>query len=433
MIERYSLEKMRSIWSDESKFSKMLKIEIVTCEALTAANLLPYAALKRIRQRAKFNINRISALEKTTNHDVVAFLINVSESLGKDAKFLHKGLTSSDILDTCLSLQLVESSDIILDDLEKLRNSLASKAKQYKDTVCIGRTHGVHAEPITLGLKFALWFDEVNRAIQRMHQAKESIRLAKLSGAVGTYAHLPASIERFVAAKLKLKTVNAATQVISRDVHAQFVSTLALIAASIERFATEIRNLARTEVREVEEPFGKGQKGSSAMPHKRNPILCERLCGLSRIIRANSIAALENVALWHERDISHSSVERVILPDSCQLIDYMLVKFNQIILGLLVYPEKMLENLAKTKGLIFSQGILIKLMDKGLDRTKAYKIVQDACMRVWQDWRLTLMDALLSDKKVRSVLSEEEINSGFNIDTYLRNINIIFKKVGIRR
>ncbi len=432
MIERYSLDKMRSIWSNENKFSKMLQIEIVTCEALTAEKLIPCAALERIKRKAKFNINRINTLEKQTNHDIVAFLMNVAESLGKDAKFLHKGLTSSDILDTTLSLQLVESTDIILDDLRQLKNTLAHKARQYKNTVCIGRTHGVHAEPTTLGLKFALWFDQINRSLERMKQARESVRLAKLSGAVGTYAHLPPSIERFVASKLKLKAVNAATQVIGRDVHAQFVSTLALVAASIEKFATEIRHLQRTEVREVEEPFGKGQKGSSAMPHKRNPILCERICGLSRIIRANSVAALENVALWHERDISHSSVERVILPDSCQLLDYMLVKFNQIISGLLAYPQNMWENLAKTRGLIFSGGILIKLMDKGLDRTTAYKVIQDACMRVWQSSRETLMDVLLSDRDARSVLSQEELNACFNIDSYLRNVGVIFKKVGIK-
>ncbi|MBU2540471.1 MAG: adenylosuccinate lyase [Candidatus Omnitrophica bacterium] len=431
MIERYTLEKMRNIWSRENKFSKMLQVEILTCEALSHSKVIPLQALRRIKRKAKFNIKRIDALEKKTNHDVVAFLLNLGEGLGEDAKFLHRGLTSSDVLDTALSMQLRESCDILLDDLEKLRKILAKKARQYKHTPCIGRTHGIHAEPLAFGLKFALWFDEINRALLRMRRVRELVSLVKLSGAVGTYVHLPASVEKYVASRLKLKSVNAATQVISRDIHAEFVSSLALVAASIEKFATEIRHLQRTEVREAEEPFGRGQKGSSAMPHKRNPIICERLCGLSRIIRSYVIAALENVSLWHERDISHSSVERVILADSCQVLDYMLVKFTNVVSGLLVYPQAMLANLAKTRGLIFSQGILVRLMQKGLAREKAYDIVQDASMHVWKNIGATFMDVLLVNSKARRYLSEKEIKDCFSLNYYLRNVDNIFKKVGL--
>ncbi len=431
MIQRYTLEKMRNIWSRENKFSKMLQVEILTCEALSRSKVIPSQALSRIKRKAKFNIKRIDALEKKTNHDVVAFLLNLGENIGPDAKFLHRGLTSSDVLDTALSLQLRESAEILIDDLENLRKILAKKAKQYKSTPCIGRTHGIHAEPLSFGLKFALWFDEINRAILRLQRAKKLVSLVKLSGAVGTYVHLPASVEKYIASKLKLKTVNAATQVISRDIHAEFVSCLALVAASIEKFATEIRHLQRTEVGEVEEPFGRGQKGSSAMPHKRNPIICERLCGLSRIIRSYSVAALEDVSLWHERDISHSSVERVILADSCQLLDYMLVKFTKVVSGLLVYPQAMLANLAKTKGLIFSQGILVKLMQKGLPREKAYNIVQEASMQVWKDSAATFIDILLTSKKARKYLSEDEIKNCFSLNYYLRNIDKIYRKIGV--
>lgn len=432
MIDRYTLAKMADIWSQKSKFSKMLQIEILTCEALAAFKHIPSKALNRIKHKARFDIKRIEALEKKTNHDVVAFITNVAGYLGPDAKYLHRGLTSSDVLDTVLSLQLKESADVILQDLLKLKKVLADKARQYKNTVCIGRTHGVHAEPLTLGLKFALWFDEVNRAIDRIERLKVTVSLVKLSGAVGTYSHLPASVEKYVAAKLKLNTVNAATQVISRDIHAEFVSTLALIGASLEKFATEIRHLQRTEVREVEEPFGRGQKGSSAMPHKRNPIICERICGLARILRSNSICALENVALWHERDISHSSVERIILPDSCQVLDYMLNKFTEVVSGLLVYPQNMLENIAKTRGLIFSQRILVKLMDKGLARNKAYDIVQKASMRVWGGNRESLMELLLKHNQVLKVLPAAEVRKCFDLSYYLRNVDTIFKKVGIR-
>lgn len=432
MIERYVLNRMGDIWSAESKFSKMLQIEILTCEALAAAQLIPRQAASRIRSKAKFNIKRIEALEEKTNHDVVAFISNVSEYIGPDAKYLHRGLTSSDVLDTVLSLQLAQSADIILEDLAKLNKVLANNARKYKNTVCIGRTHGVHAEPVTLGLKFALWIDEINRAIKRMERAKETVSLVKLSGAVGTYSHLPPSVEKYVAFRLKLKVVNAATQVISRDIHAEFVLTLALIGASLEKFATEIRHLQRTEVREVEEPFGAGQKGSSAMPHKRNPIICERICGLARILRSNSICALENVNLWHERDISHSSVERIILPDSCQVLDYMLEKFTKVLSGLLVYPQNMLENIAKTRGLIFSQKVLVKLMDKGLTRAKAYDIVQNASMRVWGSNYESLQEALIKDKDALKVLTQKELKDCFNLSPYLRNIGTIFKKVGIK-
>jgi adenylosuccinate lyase len=409
----------------------MLQIEILTCEALTKAKLMPYPALARIKRKARFNINRIKVLEQKTNHDVVAFITNVSEYIGSDAKYLHRGLTSSDVLDTTLSLQLRESADIILEDLARLKIVLANKARQYKNTACIGRTHGIHAEPITLGLKFASWFDEINRQIIRVKQARQAICLVKLSGAVGTYSHLPPKIESYVAFKLKLRAANIATQVISRDIYAQYVCTLALVAASLEKFAQEIRHLQRTEVREVEEPFTPGQKGSSAMPHKRNPVICERICGLARIIRANSLASLENISLWHERDISHSSVERVILPDSCQVLDYMLVQFTKVLNNLLVYPDKMLENIAKTRGLIFSQRILVKLMEKGVARTQAYDIVQKVSMRVWRETTESLMDCLIKDKEARKFLSEKEIKDCFNLSYYLRNVSVIFNNVGL--
>lgn len=356
MIERYSLPRMSSIWQDEFKFKMMLEIELLTLEALAKGNKIPKDVPKRVRRKARFNLEKIKKIEEKTQHDVVAFVSCVAQNIGADAKYLHLGLTSSDILDTTLGLQLKAASDILLEDLNKLGVILAKKAKKYKEMVCIGRTHGIHAEPTTFGIKLALWFDENRRNIKRLIQAKEAVSVGKISGAVGTYANVEPEVEAYVCKKLGLKAVNISTQVIQRDVYAQYMSTLAIIGASLEKFALEIRHLQRTEVREVEEPFGKGQKGSSAMPHKRNPVICERICGLSRILRSNSLVAIENVALWHERDISHSSAERVIIPDSSIALDYMLNKFIQVVDGMLVYPENMLTNLVKTKGLIFPSG-----------------------------------------------------------------------------
>ncbi|TAN61623.1 adenylosuccinate lyase, partial [bacterium] len=344
MISRYSLPKMSAIWQDESKFGKFLRIELLACEAHSKLKKIPPSAVVKIRQKARFNIRRINELEKKTQHDIVAFVSCVGESLGVYAKYLHIGLTSSDLLDTALALQAREASDILIEDLERLLKVLAQKARRYKDMVCIGRTHGIHAEPVTFGLKLALMYDETKRNLERLKRAKEEISVGKISGAVGTYSNIEPFVEEYVCKRLGLKPAIVATQIISRDIHAQFLNTLALIGASLEKFATEIRHLQRTEVLEVEEPFGEGQKGSSAMPHKRNPVICERICGLSRVLRANALAALENVNLWHERDISHSSSERIIFPDSTIALDYIINKFIEVINGLTVYPENMLKN-----------------------------------------------------------------------------------------
>ena len=428
MIERYSLAKMKSIWQEEFKFKTMLLIEILSLEAYSQRKIVPPQAVKRIKQKARFNLREIAKIEEKTQHDVVAFVSNVAQYIGKDARYLHMGLTSSDILDTTLGVQLKSASDILIEDLEKLLKVLAKKARVYKDMVCIGRTHGVHAEPTTFGLKLALWFDETARNLARLKQAKAEVCVGKLSGAVGTYSNIEPFVESYVCKKLGLKPVNIATQVIQRDVYAQYMVTLAVIGASLEKFATEIRHLQKTEVLEVEEPFGKGQKGSSAMPHKRNPVICERICGLARILRANAQAALENVALWHERDISHSSVERIIIPDSTLALDYMLNKFIEVAAGLKVYPDNMLANLAKTRGLIFSQRVLIALMNTGLTRSQAYDLVQQAAMQTWKGSG-NFKDNLLSIVEVAKYLSAKELDKLFDLDFYLRNVNKIFSRV----
>ncbi|MDO9572275.1 MAG: adenylosuccinate lyase [Candidatus Omnitrophota bacterium] len=428
MIERYSLPQMKSIWQEEFKFKTMLLIEILALEAYSQKKIVPLQAVKRIKQKAKFNLRQIAKIEAKTQHDVVAFVSNVAQYIGKDAQYLHMGLTSSDILDTTLGAQLKSASEILIKDLEELLKVLAKKAKAYKDMVCIGRTHGVHAEPTTFGLKIALMYDETLRNLARLKQAKNAVSVGKLSGAVGTYSNIDPFVESYVCKKLGLKPVHIATQVIQRDVYAQYMVTLAVIGASLEKFATEIRHLQKTEVLEVEEPFAKGQKGSSAMPHKRNPVICERICGLARLLRANAQVALENVALWHERDISHSSVERIIFPDSTLALDYMLNKFIEVASGLKVYPDNMLSNLAKTRGLIFSQRVLITLMNKGLARTKAYDLVQKAAMQTWQGTS-NFKANLLSDKQAAKYLSAKELDKLFDLDFYLRNVNKIFSRV----
>ena len=430
MIERYSLPKMKSIWQEEFKFKTMLAIEILTLEAYSTKKVVPPQAVKRIKQKARFNLAEIQKIEEKTQHDVVAFVSNVAQYIGKDAQYLHMGLTSSDILDTTLGVQIKSASDILIEDLEKLLKVLAKKAKTYKDMACIGRTHGVHAEPTTFGLKLALWFDETRRNLARLKAAKDGASFGKLSGAVGTYSNIEPYVEAYVCKKLGLKAVNIATQVIQRDVYAQYMAVLAVIGASLEKFATEIRHLQRTEVLEVEEPFGKGQKGSSAMPHKRNPVICERICGLARLLRANAQVALENVALWHERDISHSSVERIIFPDSTLALDYMLHKFIEVVSGMKVYPDNMLANLAKTRGLIFSQRVLIVLMNKGLARNKAYDLVQKAAMQTWKGSG-NFKENLLSLPEAAKYLSAKELDRIFDLDFYLRNVNKIFAKVGL--
>ncbi len=430
MIERYSLKRMSSIFEEESKFNKMLGIELLTCEAYGKLGKIPMKDVNIIKKRAKFNLRNIKKIEEKSQHDIVAFVTDVSRNLGDKARYIHKGLTSSDLLDTTLSLQLIEASNILIQDLKELLSILAKKTRQYKDMVCIGRSHGVHAEPMTLGLKFALWHEETKRNIERLIQAKRIISVGKISGPIGTYSNVEPFIENYVCRKLKILPANVSTQIIQRDRYAQFLSTLAIIGASLEKFATEIRHLQRTEVRELEEPFLEGQKGSSAMPHKRNPVICERICGLSRILRANSLVSMENIALWHERDISHSSAERIIIPDSCILLDYMLERFIFVMNGLLVYPSNMMENLVKTKGLIFSGRVLEMLMKKGLNRTKAYSIVQQNAMKVWQK-NISFQDLLKEDKIVNKYLSSKELDSCFYLDYYLRNINKIFKRIGL--
>jgi len=430
MIERYSLPKMRSIWQEEFKFKTMLDIELFALEALARLKEVPPQAVKRIRKKARFNLQQIKKIEEKTQHDVVAFVTNVAQYIGSDAQYLHLGLTSSDILDTTLGVQLKAASDILIDDVNRLLKALAEKAKIYKDTACIGRTHGVHAEPTTFGLKLALWYDEMQRNLKRLELAKEEASVGKISGAVGTFANIDPRVESYICKKLGLKPVNISTQIIQRDIYAVFMARVAIVGSSLEKFATEIRHLQRTEVLEAEEPFAKGQKGSSAMPHKRNPVICERICGLSRLLRGNALAAMENIALWHERDISHSSVERVIIPDSTLALDYMLNKFIQVIEGLNVYPENMMANLIKTKGLIFSQRVLLNLMDSGMPRIKAYDIVQRSAMRTWKEG-IDFKSSLMLESEVLKHLDEKKLDKIFDLNYYLRKVNVIYRKVGL--
>ena len=421
---------MRKIWSDERKYQIWLEIETLACEAMAALSQIPKKDAAEIRERARFSIPEIAEIEKRTNHDVIAFLENVAESVGSAARWIHQGLTSSDILDTSLAVQLTESATILLDDLKKLRMAVADKARQFKMTPMIGRSHGIHAEPITFGLKLALMFDEFGRAEERLTETCERIRVGKISGAVGTHAHVDPKIERAVCEKMGLKPATLSTQIVQRDRHAEFCATLALIASSIDRWATEFRHLQRTEVLEVEEFFTEGQKGSSAMPHKRNPITSERLSGLARIIRGNAVAALENVALWHERDISHSSAERIILPDSCILLDYMLVKLRELVEGLQVYPERMEQNLELTKGLYFSQSILLALTRAGAERKSAYEAVQRAAMKTWKG-EGTFAENIKRESEIAARLSEAEIDRLCSLDVHFQHVDMTFTALGL--
>ena len=421
---------MSQIWSDERKYQIWLEIETLACEAMAALGQIPQKDAAEIRERARFSIPEIAEIEKRTNHDVIAFLENVAESVGPAARWIHQGLTSSDILDTTLAVQLTESATILLDDLKELRIAVADRARQFKMTPMIGRSHGIHAEPITFGLKLALMFDEFGRAEERLTETRERIRVGKISGAVGTHAHVDPKIERSVCEKLGLKPATLSTQIVQRDRHAEFCGSLALIASSIDRWATEFRHLQRTEVLEVEEFFAEGQKGSSAMPHKRNPITSERLSGLARVIRGNAMVALENVALWHERDISHSSAERIILPDSCILLDYMLVKLRDLVEGLHVYPERMRQNLALTKGLYFSQSILLALTRAGAERKSAYEAVQRAAMKTWKD-EGTFADNVKREPEITARLSEAEIDRLCSLDVHFQHVDMTFKALGL--
>lgn len=419
---------MKNIWEQRNKFDKWLSVEVLAAEALAELGKVPKKAIANIKRKAGFNIDRINEIEKTTKHDVISFLSAVAEEVGEDSRFLHIGLTSSDVLDTSLAILMKEAADIILNDLEKLLSVLKKRAFEHKGTVMIGRTHGIHAEPVTFGFKLALWYEETKRNYERMKRAKDVISFGKISGAVGTFANIDPFVEEYVCKKSGLKPDPASSQIIQRDRHAEYLLALSLIASSIDKFAIEIRHLQRTEVLEAEEFFTAGQKGSSAMPHKRNPITCENLSGLARIVRSNAIAALENIPLWHERDISHSSVERVIIPDSTILINYMLVKITSLIASLKVYPENMLINLNKTQGLVFSERILLELVNKGLKRDDAYKIVQRNAMSVWEG-KGVFRDLLKNDKELKNYLNIKEIEECFDLKHHLRNIDYIFKRI----
>ncbi|MGI9088330.1 MAG: adenylosuccinate lyase [Chthoniobacterales bacterium] len=430
MIDRYSRAPMRDLWSEQRKFEIWLEIETLACEAMADLGQIPRADAEEIRKHARFSIPEIAEIERRTNHDVIAFLENVAVSVGPAARWMHQGLTSSDILDTTLAVQLTEAAKILADDLAQLRAVVAEKARRYKMTPMIGRSHGIHAEPITFGLKMALMFDEFGRAEERLAQTAERVRVGKLSGAVGTHAHLDPAIERAVCEKLGLKPAALSTQIIQRDRHAEFSTTLALIASSIDRWATEFRHLQRTEVLEVEEFFGEGQKGSSAMPHKRNPITGERLSGLARVLRGYAVTALENVALWHERDISHSSAERIILPDGCTLMDYMLVKLRELVDGLQVYPENMERNLCLTKGLYFSQSILLALTRAGAERKTAYEAVQRAAMKTWQGEKSFAENAKV-EPEITALVAADEVDQLCSLEVHLRHVDDTFRALGL--
>jgi len=428
VIPRYTRPEMGRLWDIETRYQKWLDVEIAVCEAWTELGEIPKDDLKMIKKKARFDVQKIDEIEKAVKHDVVAFLTSVAQSLGPEARFIHKGLTSSDIVDTALALLMRQASDIIIKDIHELMEALKRQAYKYKNTPLMGRSHGVHAEPITFGLKFALWYEDMRRNLERMKGAKEIISVGKLSGAVGTFSNIPPAIEEKVCKKFGLRPEPVATQIVQRDRHAEYLITLALIAASIEKIALEIRHLQRSEVLEAEEPFVAGQKGSSAMPHKRNPVGCENLSGLARLVRTNAMAALENIALWHERDISHSSVERVIIPGSSILVDYMLDRVKGIVEGLQVYPKRMKDNMTKSYGLYNSQRVMLALMGKGLGRDDAYDIVQRSAMRSWKEG-IEFKKILLKDKEVKKYLMAKEIDEIFDLSYYLKNVDYIFRRV----
>jgi len=428
LISRYTLPEMGRIWTEENRFRIMMEIELAVCEALANLGEIPKSALVKIKRKARFNLARIKKIESIVHHDVIAFVSSLSESVGREGRYIHLGLTSSDILDTALAVEMVEAIDILIEDLENLSRTLKKKAIKHKNTIMVGRTHGVHAEPTTFGLKLALWHQETLRNLERLRRVREVIGVGKISGAVGTYAHVNPKVERYVCRKFRLQPAPISTQIIQRDRHAEYLSVLALVATSLEKFALEIRNLQRTEILEVEEYFSPTQKGSSAMPHKRNPITCERICGLARLVRSHAVASLENVPLWHERDITHSSVERVIIPDSTILLDYMLQKFENIVKRLIVYPENMKKNLEKSKNTIFSQRVLLQLVKKGLPREKAYELTQRNAMKAWKE-DSEYRELLENDKEVGKYLTKKEIDACFNLNYYLRYVNVIFKRL----
>jgi adenylosuccinate lyase len=428
MIARYTHPDMGRIWSDQRRYETWLLVELAAADAMAEAGIVPADAARELRERASFDIARIEDIEKTTQHDVIAFTTAVAERAGPSARWLHFGLTSSDVIDTAQALQMREACDLILQDLDALAAAIRTRAFEHQGTPMIGRTHGVHAEPMTFGLKLALWYAEVGRGIERIRRARASVNVGKLSGAVGTFAHLPPSVEASVCRRLELDAAPVASQVIQRDRHAELLAALAITAASLEKFALEIRGLQKTEIGEVEEPFAKGQKGSSAMPHKRNPIGCEQVVGLARLVRGNAHAAMENIALWHERDISHSSVERVILPDSFIALDHMLRRFTRIVAGMVVYPERMLENLNRSRGVVFSGTVLLELAKKGVSREQAYEWVQRNAMRSFAE-AADFKGLLLADPDVTGRLSPGEVERAFNLDEQFKHVNDIFTRV----
>ena len=428
MIERYTLPEMGGLWSEENKFQKWLDVELAVCEVHAEMGTIPREALQEIKWRAKFSVERINEIEKTTNHDVIAFTTNLAESIGPASRFVHYGLTSSDVVDTANALLLRDACDLLLQKIDGLLTVLKRRALEFKNTPQVGRTHGIHAEPTSFGMTFALWHDEMRRNRERLMRARETVAVGKISGAVGSFAHLDPVVEEKVCARLGLRPAPVSTQIIQRDRYAEFLGTLAIIASSLDKFALNVRHWQQTEVREAQERFTVGQKGSSAMPHKRNPIISERICGIARVVRANSLVGLENVALWHERDISHSSAERVVLPDSSIALDYILHKATSLIEGLIVYPERMLENLNATRGLIFSGQLLLALTRKGVSREVAYEWAQRNAMKVWDEGK-DFQTLVKADADIKAHLSVEELECSFSLTSYLSNVDAIFERV----
>ena len=428
MIARYTREEMGRLWTDESRYNAWLKVEVLACQGMAKAGVIPQEAADTITRRAAFDIRRIEEIEAQTKHDVIAFLTSVAEFVGPDSRFIHKGMTSSDVLDTSYAYLLKEAGLLILKDIDNLLEAIRLRAMEHKNTPMMGRSHGIHAEPITMGLKLAVWYDEMRRNRARMERGIASAATGKISGAVGTFANITPEVEAYVCEKLGLSPASASTQIVQRDCFAEFFTSLAILASSMEKFAVEIRHLQRTEVLEAEEFFSKGQKGSSAMPHKRNPIGAENLCGLARLVRSNALASLENIPLWHERDISHSSVERVIGPDSTILVDYMLNRLTGMIKNLVIYPDNMQKNLDLTKGLIFSQQVLLALAGAGASREDAYRLVQNQAMKAWQE-QLDFKELVKNDAEIRAFLSEEQIEQIFDLSYHLKHVQTIFERV----
>jgi adenylosuccinate lyase len=430
MIPRYTRPAMGAVWEDRNRYAIWLHIEVLACEAQAVEGLVPPAALEEIRAKAGFDEQRIGEIEAEVKHDVIAFLTSVAEHVGSSSRYIHRGMTSSDVLDTCLSVQMKRSGEMLLEGLEGLRAVLARRACEFRSTPMVGRTHGVHAEPITFGLKLAVWYDETRRHVERLQAAVRRIAVGQISGAVGTYEHLSPRVEEYVCRNLGLVPAPVSTQVLQRDRHAEFMAVLAVIGSSLEKMATEIRHLQKTEVLEAEEYFAEGQKGSSAMPHKRNPIACERIAGLARVLRGNALAAMENIALWHERDITHSSVERIVIPDSCVLLDFMLSEMTGVIDRLLVYPAAMQRNMERTRGLIYSQSVLLALAEKGMKREDAYRLVQAAAMKVWQSDR-DFLSVLQEDSQVTTHLTAGELGELCDPGRSMRHVDEIFRRVGL--